>query len=236
VHDEGAAKFAAMMASVPGGPPLAAADKVSKRLPRIVYVCTLAMVLASFSFNTMTSMCALTWPISYNLGPTELGIFLMCLGIIGIFNNVFVIKRFAARFGPERVVIVSSLLQCLGITCFTFFDLLDSGNMLIFIPYIIFFILFIICPWDMHMPNLITIAGNSISPELRGMTTGLVASGRSVGNALSPMVAGPLFMSDILSFEHAHGSFSHSIFVLGGVMNVVEFVLLLACVGWTQKA
>jgi MFS family permease len=234
VHEEGAAQFAATMAEA-SEDSLATRDKPSVRLPRLVYVCTSAMVLSSFSFSTMTAMCALTWPISYNLGPTELGIFLMGIGCVGIFNNVVVIKRVAARFGPLRVVLVSSLVQCLGITSFTFIDLLDPGSMVIFIPYVIFFTACIIIPWDMQMPNLITIAGNSVAPEIRGMTTGLVASGMSLGMALAPMVAGALFMTDFLSLEHAYGTFSHSVFVLGGVMSIVEFVLLIAFVGCTQK-
>jgi len=234
VHEEGAAQFAATMAKA-SAETLAAGDKPTVRLPRLVYVCALAMALASFSFSTMTSMCALTWPISYNLGPKELGIFLMGVGCVAIFNNVVVIKRLAARFAPLRVVLVSSLVQCLGVTFFTFIDLLDPGSMTTFIPYIIFFTACISFPWDMQMPNLITIAGNSVAPEIRGMATGIVAAGMSLGMALAPMVAGALFFTDFLSLEHAYGTFSHSVFVLGGVMNLFEFVLLIAFVGCTQK-
>jgi len=234
VESEGAAKFAAFMAAIPGGPP-AAVEMSATQLPRTVYACALALTLSAFSFTSMTSMTALTWPIAYNLGPQELGIFLMFVGCVGIFNNVVVIKKLAARFGPERVVIAATLVQCVGITSYTFIDLIDPGNMWIFAPYILFFTACICVPWDMQMANLITIAGNSVPPELRGMTTGLVASGMSLGMALCPIVSGPLFMSDILVFEHAYGRFSHSPWVVGGVMNIAEFFLLLAVVGCSRK-
>jgi len=234
VYDESTAMFAAELASAPGGPP-SEPDASMKKLPRKVYVCAGAMVLSSLSFNVMTSMTALTWPIAYNLGPTELGIFLMWIGIVGIFNNVVIVKNLVARFGPEKVALACSLVQCLGITFYTFFDLLDPGNMVIFIPYAIFFTTCICMPWDMQMPTLTTIAGNCVAPELRGAATGLVASGMSLGMAVSPVVAGALFTIDTLSFEHAYGRFSHFAWLLGGAMNVLEFVLLLAFVGCGKK-
>jgi len=234
VESEGAATFAAFMAALPGGPP-AAVEMSATQLPRTVYACAFSLCLAAFSFASMTSMTALTWPIAFNLGPMELGIFLMFVGCVGIFNNVVVVKKLAARFGPERVVLAATLVQCVGITSYTFIDLIDPGNIVIFAPYIVFFTFCICVPWDMQMPNLITIAGNSVPPELRGMTTGLVASGMSLGMAMCPIVSGPLFMSDVLSFEHGYGRFSHSVWVLGGAMNIIEFCVLLAFVGCGRK-
>lgn len=234
IHDEGVAQFAAMRASDPGA--AAAPDVTGVKLPREVYACALALGLSSFSFTTMTSMCALTWPPSYNLGPVELGVFLMLVGLLAIFNNVVVVKNASARFGQEKVVLFCNLWQWVGISLFTFMDLLDPGNMVIFVPYIIFFVGFICMPWDLQMPMLSNMAGDRAPPELRGMATGIVASGFSAGMALCPIASGPLFMVDFLSFEHEYGRFSHSIFVFGGLMNLVAFVLLWVCVGTGKKA
>jgi len=238
VHDDGAAKFGAFLASLPAGPssgPPAAKGSSDKSLPKTVYACAMAMALASFSFTSMTSMTALSWPIAYNLGPGELGIFLTVVGALGIINNVVVIKFLAAKIGSERVVLIASLVLGFGISSYTFIDLADPGNTLIFIPYLFFFFLCICVPWDMHMPNLITIAGNAVPPHLRGRTTGLVASGMSFGFALCPLAAGPLFGSDVLRLEHEYGSFSHIIWIICGVVSVVEFILLAVVVGCGRK-
>lgn len=85
------------------------------------------------------------------------------------------------------------------------------------------------------MSTLITIAGDKVPPHLRGKTAGLVASGMSLGFALCPLVAGPLFRSDVLRLDHAYGSFSHIIFVICGGVNIVEFVLIVSVVGIGRK-
>jgi len=230
VYDQGAAAFAAEMAAITGGapPPAAAANP---KLPRTVYACAGAMMLAGFIFTAMTSMTALTWPISYNVGPTALGMFLTAYGAIGIFNNVVMIKWIIGKIGAEKLALAVSLLLGVGITTYTFIDLLKPGDMVLFVFYLIFFELFIGCPFDMHMPTLITIAGNAVGPENRGKATGLVAAAMSCGFALCPLAAGPLFTSDILRIEHKYGSFSHLMWVICGCLSLVEFAVLISVVG-----
>ena len=55
-------------------------EKPPPKLPRVVFACAAAVVLAALSFTAMTSMCGLVWLNLFNYGPTELGLFLTCFG------------------------------------------------------------------------------------------------------------------------------------------------------------
>ena len=57
----------------------------------------------------------------------------------------------------------------------------------------------------------------------------------SLGFALCPVAAGPVFESDVLRIEHAFGSFSHLMFLVCGGAALVEAGVLLGGVG-TGKA
>lgn len=231
-YDASAADFDAFMKSLPQqGPP----PNFKAGLPRIVYACAAAMALGAFSFTAMTSMTALTWPLAYNRGANELGVFLTFVGAIGIFNNVVVIRKVIAKIGPEKTILIAASVLGVGISCYTFIDLLAPGNEWLFIPYLLFFTFCICVPWDFHMSTLITIAGNHVPPHLRGKTTGLVAAGMSTGFALCPLVSGVLFRSDILRVDHEYGSFSHSMWLICGVLNIVEFCVLAQFAGFGQK-
>jgi MFS family permease len=230
-YEKGAAEFGAMMAKFGGAP----VTNASQQMPKVVYVCAVAMLLAAFSFTSMVSLVALTWPISYNLGPTVFGLWLTAVGAVTTFNNVVTVKHLAAKFGAQKVILVLSVALGIGISSFTFIDLLDPGNMQIFFLYLVVFMFLICVPYHMHMALLIIIAGEKIPPHLRGMAAGLIASGMSVGFALCPLAAGPLFGSDVLRLEHKYGSFSHLIFVLCGVVSLVEFIVLITFVGCGRR-
>jgi hypothetical protein len=231
-HDASAAEFGAFMASIGGGGP---PQQEAPGLPKVVWACAGAMTLGAFSFTSMTSMTALTWPLAYNRGASELGLFLTFVGAIGIFNNVAVIKRVIAKIGPEKTILTASLVLGIGISSYTFIDLLAPGNEFLFYPYLLFFTLCICIPWDFHMSTLIVIAGNHVAPHLRGKTTGLIAAGMSLGFALCPLVAGPLFDGETLRIEHEYGSFSHLMWLLCGCLNIVEFCVLASFAGFVKK-
>lgn len=104
-----------------------------------------------------------------------------------------------------------------------------AGVLFLYFPY---FVLVIWVPWTFHMPCLVSIAGERAPATMRGKATGLVAAGMSLGFALCPLAAGPVFESNVLRIEHAYGSFSHLMFVICGLVNFpVEFGVLLRFVG-----
>ena len=128
-------------------------------------------------------------------------------------------------------MLIVSILLGLGISLYTFIDLLDPGNGNLFWLYAVFFLCFISVPYSYHMPVLVNIAGESVPPQLRGKATGLVAASMSLGFAVCPIVSGPLFRSEALRLEHAYGSFSHIMWVICGFVNLIEFVVLWRWVG-----
>ena len=52
-----------------------------------------------------------------------------------------------------------------------------------------------------------------------------------MGFALCPLAAGLAFESDVLRLEHEYGAFSHLMFIVCGLVNWVEFAVLLRFVG-----
>lgn len=172
------------------------------------------------------------------MGEQELGIFLSFFGMVQVLNNLFMIKATIRRIGPEKTMICASAALCVGITSYTFIDLLAPGEVAILVPYFAVFLLFIGVPYAYHLPTLVTIAGSVAPPSLRGKATGLVAAGMSLGFCLCPLVSGSAFASDVLRFAHKYGTFSHLMWLVSGGVLLIELALIVAFigVGSTKKA
>ena len=177
-------------------------------LPTIVFACAVCAVLGAFVFTCMTSMCALVWLALFNFGPTELGIFLTCIGFVSIFMNVVGVKWMIHRVGGPVTVLIAAVLLNIGIAGFTYID--------IFWLHAIFFVLTINMGWSLTLPTLLDIAGANVPPQLRGKATGIIAGSMSLGFATCPLISGALFQVDVLSIKHQYGTFSHLNFIIGG--------------------
>lgn len=197
-----------------------AAEKGGKQDMSVVYVCALCMFLAAFTFSCMTSMLALVWMANFNFGSTELGLFLMGAGVLGLIYNIWLVKFLVSRVGAPRSLLVGSALLAVGMGAFTFIDSSPILHMLFFLA--------TIKTYDFQMPFLITIVGSAVAPHMRGKATGIVASAMSLGLGLCPFLAGPLFASDVLRLQHPFGSYSHLIFLIGGGFGLLEFLVLFA--------
>ena len=157
----------------------------------------------------MTSMCGLVWLNLFNYGPTELGLFLTCFGLVSVVMNVCGVKAAIRKFGAYRVVTAACILQATGITGFTFID--------IFPLHILYFVAFIGIGWNLTLPTMLFIMSKVHPMELRGMATGIIAGSMSLGFAVSPLMSGPIFQSSVLRLVHQYGSFSHLYFIIAGI-------------------
>jgi MFS family permease len=198
------------------------------KLPRVVFACAVAVVLAAMSFTAMTSMCGLVWLNLFNYGPTELGIFLTGFGLVSVVMNVCGVKAAIRNFGAYRSVLAACFLQAIGITGFTFID--------IFPLHIIYFVAFIGIGWSLTLPSMLFIAGEFTPPQLRGAATGIIAGSMSLGFAISPLMSGPIFKSDLLKLAHKYGSFSHLFFIIAGLgFGTTEMIVILRYIGPKAK-
>jgi MFS family permease len=205
---------------VEGGP--------APKLPTVVFACAAAVVLAAMSFTAMTSMCGLVWLNLFNYGPTELGLFLTGFGSVSIVMNVCGVKAAIRNFGAYRAVMAACVLQAIGITGFTFID--------IFPLHILYFVAFIGIGWSMTLPTMLFIAGEFTPPQLRGAATGIIAGSMSLGFAISPLMSGPIFQSNVLKLAHQHGSFSHLFFIIAGVgFGIIELIVICKYIGPMAK-
>ena len=189
------------------------------KLPKVVFACAAAVVLAAMSFTSMTSMCGLVWLNLFNYGPTQLGLFLTGFGLISVIMNVCGVKTAIRTFGAASVITAACVLQAIGITGFTFID--------VFPLHILYFVAFIGIGWSLTLPTMLFIAGEFTPPQIRGMATGMIAGSMSLGFAVSPLMSGPIFQSDVLKLEHMNGSFSHLFFIIAGVgFGLIELFIV----------
>ena len=189
------------------------------KLPSIVLYCAAAAAMGAFIFTCMTSMTALVWLALFNFGPTELGIFLTAIGFVSIFMNVVGVKFMVKKYGTSVTIVLAAILLDIGIAGYTFLET--------FWVQCIYFVLFINVGWSLTLPTLLSIAGDSVPPELRGKATGMIAGSMSLGFATCPLLSGALFKADILSIQHEYGKFSHLMFILGGVgMGGIQLCVL----------
>ena len=225
IFDQGVLKFKqdmikqARTRSLSGEAPISK-PKGEPKLPTIVFYCAVAAAMGSFMITCMTSMIALVWLNLFNFGPTELGIFLTCIGFVSIFFNVVGVKYMISRFGANFTILLASILLCIGIVGFTFID--------IFWIHATYFGLFIASGWSLTLPTLLSISAEGVPPSLRGKATGIIAGSMSFGFAICPLLSGPLFQANLLSIKHKYGTFSHSMFVFGGsIMGVAQLFVLI---------
>ena len=164
------------------------------KLPTVIYALCFCYFLHWFSFSQMTAMFAMVWMALFNTGTTAVAIFLTIAGVWGIFNQAVSVKQSVKWLGPEKVIIISSLMGCIGQAGWTFIDI-D------WLHYV-YFMIFISFSNSFQMAILSTLLGRSCPPQIRGLATGLLNAGGTVGKAIAPIVAGPLFMSDVLAIKH----------------------------------
>ena len=203
------------------------AATTDEKMPFIAYICAACTALAAFVFACMTSMTGLVWMILFNFGPTELGFFLAGFGIVALIMNICGVKFLINKIGAPRTAIISCVLLTTGIAVYTFIE--------IFWIHAIFFLLTIGVGWNLTLPTLLQIASAKVPASLRGKCSGMVSASMSIGMAICPLISGPMFQSDIIRINHHYGSFSHFMWLIGGIMGMIELFLMFKYIGCARR-
>ena len=110
----------------------------------------------------------------FQIDSSQLG-FLFSIGIFGLLPGTIIGGRYADRVGRKKVLIVSVLLFSIFTLCVTF---VNSYNQLLLIRFLAGL------GFGAALPNLITLASESSTPENRGKAVGIMYCGMPIGAVL----------------------------------------------------
>ncbi|PPA72416.1 MFS transporter [Jeotgalibacillus proteolyticus] len=123
----------------------------------------------------------------YGYGPQQVGIIILCVGIVGTLVQGVGVGRMTRRFGEEKVVTISLIISAAG---FILMTLAETFSMII-ITTGVFFI-----GNSLLRPSLNSLISKLAGPR-QGMIMGLNNSFLSLGNVAGPILAGFLFNVNI---------------------------------------
>lgn len=146
----------------------------------------------------------------FSLNDSQLGLFFSA-GILGLLPGALIGGRYADRIGRKKVLIAS-------VTIFAFFTLctvwVNSFYSLLLVRFLAG------AGLGAAMPNLITLASESVSVKNRGRAVGLMYCGMPVGAIIVSLLAAQLASSDMASSWK-------TIFYVGGLVPLIVVPLMI---------
>jgi DHA1 family tetracycline resistance protein-like MFS transporter len=166
------------------------------------------------SFTGYVTLIILFLRTQFSLSAAELGLTMSTIGLFSIFNQVFLIKRVSARVGNVRALFVGISCIALGMLSLPLIPL--DLPALSWLPGAVgsYPASFLIVMLSAYVVNLgISLAGtnfkslvtNSVSDAKQGAIIGLDESLFALGNALTPIIAGMVFVAQGVNSFAAFG-------------------------------
>jgi MFS transporter, DHA1 family, tetracycline resistance protein len=158
----------------------------------------------TLAFSSYVTLIILYLKNTFGLSPTALGITLSAIGLFSIFNQAVVVKKVVAKIGEVRTLYLGISLVASGLLAL---PLLPTGlPALSVLPGILgtysgSFFLVMLNAFVMNLgislsgPNFKSLLANSVPDNKQGVITGLDESLSALGNAITPMIAGALFVA-----------------------------------------
>jgi len=176
---------------------------------------SLLKIAFAIIFATYTSLIVLVFENDFGLSPLGVGLVLSFIGVsIGI-NQSLITPWVARRVGDQSTLFLGTVLLIIGLMLlsFTIGGAVMSGAFafMLFINYLL------TLAASLCTPTFKSIYTNAVSQREQGKITGIDESLNSLGNALSPIISGIIFVAI------AKGTF----LLAAGLLAVVLLILML---------
>ncbi len=168
------------------------------------------IALATFTQSVIHSSWSLYTVFKFDWSPVNIGISLVCMGIVSVAMQGFALKRFLAFFGEKALVFIGLFT---GAIAYFAFGLATAGWML----YVIIFLNFFSAAVP---PSLNSIVSNSVSAEEQGRSMGAIASLNSLMGVMAPVIGTPFIVHTVQQYPHS--------FISGLLYMLCGALLLLA--------
>ena len=156
------------------------------------------------SFTSYVTLIILFLRTQFSLSPAELGLTMSSIGVFSIVNQVFLVKRLTDRIGTIRALFVGTSLIACGMLALPFIPL--DLPALTWLPGVLsmYPASFVLVMTSAYAVNLgVSLAGtnfkslftNSVSDSKQGAIIGLDESLFALGNAITPILAGFVFVA-----------------------------------------
>lgn len=148
-----------------------------------------ALVFASY-----TTLLILKLEMEYGLSPAEMGIALAVVGVYAIINQVFLVGRLSRLIGDLNVVYLSYATTFVGLILFAWippYVWLMGINVSLGLLALISYILMIGVSFG--MPAFKSVLANAVDQRKQGVITGLDEALISLGQAITPAIAGLIY-------------------------------------------
>ena len=148
----------------------------------------------AFVFASYTTLITLLLINNFGLSSRDVGLLISFIGIFSILNQGLLVRKFVNKFGDLHTVFISIAITLTGLFFITFIN--PIVNQLPLVTNIALFMLdayLINLGISLAMPAFKSVLTNNVSDTKQGRITGLDESILSLGNGLSPIIAGILF-------------------------------------------
>lgn len=160
-----------------------------KHLSRMKSIGLLVAVIAmaSFSQSILHSTWTLYTDFRFGWTPSDIGISLVCIGIVSVIMQGFAMRKFIQKIGQRAVVLIGLFT---GAIAYLGYGLASQGWVL----YVIIFLNFMSVA---VAPTLNGIVSENVAADDQGLSMGAIASLNSLMGVLAPLIGTPLLVHTV---------------------------------------
>ncbi|MCD8339314.1 MAG: MFS transporter [Burkholderiales bacterium] len=166
------------------------------------------IAIATFSQSILHSTWTLFTVHKFDWTPMNIGVSMVCMGLVSATMQGFALKKFLALLG-DKVLVFIGLIS--GAIAYFAFGLAPAGWMLYVIIFLNFFFAGV-------APALNGIVSNSVTAEEQGRSMGAIASLNSIMGVMAPVVGTPFIVHTVQQNPHS---------LLAGLLYILCGCLLL---------
>jgi MFS family permease len=145
-------------------------------------------------FASVTTLIVLILEQQYGLSSIYLGLVLSIMGLFGILNQAVIVHRVADRIGDLKTIYTSFGVLLIVMIFIAFLpDTVVIAGRDIGLYIFIFFIFLVMLGTSLGMPTFKSVLTSHAHPKRQGMITGVDESLLSLGQAVTPIIAGGLY-------------------------------------------
>ncbi len=169
------------------------------------------IAIAQFAQSMIHSTWTLYTDYRYGWTPLNIGISLVCMGLVSAFMQGFAMKRFLGWLGEQKLVLVGLLT---GTLAYFAFACATAGWILYVVIFLNFFSVAV-------APTLNGIVSQSVSSHDQGRSLGAVSSLNSVMGVLAPALGTPLLVHTV--HQNPHSMLAGLVYIICGLLLLLAF-------------
>jgi MFS family permease len=160
----------------------------------LVFYLLIMRLFFALVFASVTTLIVLILEQQYGLSSIYLGLVLSVMGLFGILNQAIIVHRVADRIGDLKTIYASFTVLLIVMILIAFLPgtVIIAGRD-IGLYLFIFFIFLMMLGTSLGMPTFKSVLTSHAHPKRQGMITGVDESLLSLGQAVTPIIAGGLY-------------------------------------------